>query len=70
MVIKVLRQRWNSFFLAKMANPTLELDGEQKLWLELIKEALVSPPKAEDDVAKKKKTDRPAVKVSLTRHAE
>lgn len=63
--MKVLRQKWNAFFLAKMKNPGATSDAQQLEWLELVKEALVSPPKDEDEV---KKVKRDPVKLSVVRN--
>jgi hypothetical protein len=58
--MKVLRQRFQAYFLAKMKNPTVTTDAQQQ-WLDLVKEALFSVKKEEEV----KKTE-PAKKVQLS----
>ncbi|SCZ98775.1 BZ3500_MvSof-1268-A1-R1_Chr7-1g09268 [Microbotryum saponariae] len=69
--MRLLRQQWNSFFLAKMKNPTMTTSEPHAAWLDLVKEALCSPRKDEDSVTaemrKKKVVEQ--MKLSVIKNA-
>ncbi|KDE09069.1 hypothetical protein MVLG_00787 [Microbotryum lychnidis-dioicae p1A1 Lamole] len=69
--MRLLRQQWNSFFLAKMKNPTMTTSEPHAAWLDLVKEALCSPRKDEDNVTaemrKKKVVEQ--MKLSVIKNA-
>lgn len=67
--MKILRNRFNQLFNAKMRNPSVTTES-QAVWFELIKEALVSK---KEDVAgnlKKEKVEGPKVQITLKRMAD
>ena len=65
--MKVLRQQWNKYFLARMKNPGAVPDAQQLEWLELIKDSLVSPQK--DEEVTKSKKDPVKIKLSVVRNS-
>lgn len=65
--MRLLRSHWHSLFLAKMKNPALPLTDGQGVWLEMLKEALCSPP-PEEEVRKKKGKSEP-IQIGLVRNA-
>ncbi|KAM0788761.1 hypothetical protein ACM66B_002852 [Microbotryomycetes sp. NB124-2] len=64
--LKVLRQKWTSFFNAKMKAPSLVVGEQQQAWLDLIKEALACGELAE--VKRKKQEARPAIQLSMVKN--
>ncbi|GAA6012163.1 hypothetical protein JCM10207_005153 [Rhodosporidiobolus poonsookiae] len=67
LAIKILREKWRDLFNRKMKDPAAPLDARFEPWLQLVREALESPFKAEED-DKKKKKEQTQVKLSLTRN--
>lgn len=62
--MKLLRTKFNHLFAAKMKNPGATMSAEDAMWLELIKESLVT--KAEAPRAKAEQVRK--VKISLVKH--
>lgn len=62
--MKLLRTKFNQLFAAKMKNPGATMSAEDVMWLELIKESLVT--KAEVPRAKAEQVRK--VKISLVKH--
>ncbi|GAA5938098.1 hypothetical protein JCM10213_000830 [Rhodosporidiobolus nylandii] len=66
LAIKELRGKWRDLFNRKMKDPAAPLDPLLEPWLALVREALASPFKAEEE--DKKKKEKKEVKLSLTRN--
>ncbi|KAK4055699.1 hypothetical protein OIV83_000245 [Microbotryomycetes sp. JL201] len=66
--LRVLRQKWSSFFNAKMKSPSLVIGEQQQAWLELLKEALASSDLLQDEMKKKKQESRPAMQLSMVKN--
>ncbi|GAA6031102.1 hypothetical protein JCM8097_004004 [Rhodosporidiobolus ruineniae] len=68
LALKLLREKWTQLFQRKMKDPSAPLDPKHEPWLALMREALESPFRQEEDDKKKRDQVKAQVKLSLTRN--